>query len=307
VNAHEVFVAHQDFIERALKVVCARQRLIGPDAEDFCSAFRLHLMEGDYAIFTKFQGRSSIQTYLVSVVTHFFQDWRNARWGKWRPSAEARRLGPIAVEFETLCARDQIGFEAACELLCARYQGSLSRADIEAIAGKVPARQKRAFVSDGDIVNLPSTVAAADAPLLAQESAVQAQRATAGMRAAIGALPVQDQLIVRMLVQDNLSVATISRTLNLPQKPLYRRIHQVLAVLRAHLEQLGFSAVDASELLRHGAFEAAAQAGNGKMFDPVRLSSRNAGTQDQQNVNKTPNILNAQDTGSARKTKRLAR
>jgi len=275
VAAHEVFASNQGFIERALRIVCGRQHLNGPDAEDFCSTFRLHLMEGDYAILRKFEGRSSVQTYLVSVVTHFFQDWRNARWGKWRPSAEARRLGPIATELETLCVRDQVGFEAACELLSARHPGTLSRADLEGLAARLPARQARAFVSDREIVNLPSATTAPDAGLLAQEAASAARLAAAGMRKALAALPAQDQLIVRMLVEDGLSVASIARTLKLDQKPLYRRIHQVLAALRASLESQGISSADAADLLRHGAFDAAADPASAKIPDPVRLFSRN--------------------------------
>jgi len=302
VNAHEVFVAHQDFIERALKMVCARQRLSAPDAEDFCSAFRVRLMEDDCAVIGKFQGRSSMQTYLVSVVTHFFQDWRNARWGKWRPSAEARRLGPVAIELEVLCLRDEVGFESACETLCSRHHGSLSRADVETIAARLPARQKRAFVSDGEIVNLPSSVAAPDAALFEQEAAGRARRVAAAMSEAIGALPVQDKLIVRLLAEDGLSVASISRTMKLRQKPLYRRIHQLLDALRARLEQQGFSAADVADVLRHGGFEATGDSGDGKMFEPVRLFSRNPGTQDEQNVQTQQNTQDARN-----KTKRLVR
>jgi len=303
VNAHEVFAAHRDFIERALKVVCARQHLPAPDAEDFCSAFRVRLMEDDCAVFTKFQGRSSVQTYLVSVVMHFFQDWRNARWGKWRPSAEARRLGPIAIQFETLCVRDEVGFESACEMLCARHQGSLTRADVETIAARLPPRQKRAFVSDGEIVNLPSALTSPDAAFLAQEAGVEARRATAAMGAALDELAVQDRLIVRMLVEDGLSVATISRTLKLRQKPLYRRIHQVLASLRTRLEHQGFSASHVADLLRNGGFEESGSGGDGKISEPVRLFSRSPGTQEMQDVQNTKKSQEAQND---RNTKRLA-
>ena len=306
-NAREVFVAHQDFIERALKVVCARQRLSAPDAEDFCSAFRVRLMEDDCAVFRKFQGRSSVQTYLVSVVMHFFQDWRNARWGKWRPSAEARRLGPVAVELETLCVRDEVGFENACEMLCARHQGHLSRADLEAIAARLPPRQKRAFVSEGEIVNLPSALTSPDAQFIAQEAGAEARRATVAMCAALGELAVQDRLIVRMLVEDGLSVATISRTLKLRQKPLYRRIHQVLALLRAQLERQGFSAQHVADLLRHGGFEASGDSGEGKIPDPVRLFSCNPGTQDVQDVQNVQNTQTTPEAENARNTKRLVR
>ena len=41
------------------------------------------------------------------------QDWRNARWGKWRPSAEARRQGALATHLERLMRRDGLTFEEA--------------------------------------------------------------------------------------------------------------------------------------------------------------------------------------------------
>ena len=273
-----MFVANQEIIERALKIVCARQHLTGPDAEDFCSTFRLRLLETDYAILRKFEGRSSIQTYLVSVITHFFQDWRNARWGKWRPSAEARRLGNVAVELETLCVRDQVGFETACELLLARHGPALTRADLEALGARLPHRLTRAFVSDQEISSLASPVATPDAALLSNEAAEAARRATVAMRGALGELHAQDVLIVRMLVENDLPVATIARTLKLDQKPLYRRVHQVLATLRARLEDQGISAGDVADLLKHRGFEGVDDPDSTEIPDTVRLFSRDGRT-----------------------------
>jgi hypothetical protein len=188
-------------------------------------------------------------------------------------------------------------------MLCARHRGSLIRADVEAIAGRLPPRQKRAFVTDGEIVNLPSALTSPDAVFLAQEAGVEARRATAAMGAALAELAVQDRLIVRMLVEDGLSVATISRTLKLRQKPLYRRIHQVLASLRTRLEHQGFSAAHVADLLRHGGFEASGDSGDGKTYEPVRLFSRNPDTQEVHDVQNK----NAQEASNTRNTKRLAR
>ena len=275
--AHEVYLANQDFIERALKFVCGRQHLSGPDAEDFCSTFRLRLIEGDCDIIRKFQGRCSIQTYLVSVITHFFQDWRNARWGKWRPSAEARRLGEIAIELETLCVRDQIGFEAACELLCVEHP-SLSRTELERIAARLPSRHTRAFVPESRITDVPSMTPAPDAALLSGEAADAAQRATDAMRAAVASLTPQEQLIVRMLVEEDLSVAAIARSLSLDQKPLYRRIQHMFTALRAQLESQGFEASVVADVIRHRGFDAAADALAAEIQDEVRLFSRKTGS-----------------------------
>ena len=271
-SAHEVFVANQAFIERALRHVCARQHLSAPDAEDFCSAFRLRLLENDCEVIRKFEGRSALQTYLVSVVTHFYQDWRNARWGKWRPSAEARRIGPLAVELETLWVRDQIGFDTACEQICARHPGAVTHADLHAIAVRLPHRQLRSFVDDSEVVDMP----AADSPdtlLLAREAGEMARRLTAGLRDALGELHVQDRLIVRMLVEDGLPVTVIARTLNLKPKPMYRRIQLMFETLRTRLESLGFPAAAVTDLLRHPGFDESGPDG-AEIAGEVRLFSR---------------------------------
>ena len=140
--AHDLYLSHRDVIERALASVCRRHHLAVPDAEDFSSSFHVHLMEDDCAILKKFQGRSSIQTYLVTVISHFFQDWRNARWGKWRPSAEAKRLGPVAVQLETLLVWDRVSFDAACELLKTQDAATASRAELEAMRLSVPLNRR---------------------------------------------------------------------------------------------------------------------------------------------------------------------
>ena len=71
VSAQDPYLAHQDLIERALTFVCNRHRLRREDAEDFSSAFRLHLMEDDYRIIRLFRGASSMQTYLGTEVTGY--------------------------------------------------------------------------------------------------------------------------------------------------------------------------------------------------------------------------------------------
>ena len=85
----EVYLANRELIDDAITAVCRRRRLPPDEADDFGSEARLHLIKDDYAVLRAFQERSSLRTYLFAVLSHLFLDWRNARWGKWRPSAEA--------------------------------------------------------------------------------------------------------------------------------------------------------------------------------------------------------------------------
>ena len=42
----------------------------------------------------------------MAVIQRLFLDARIAKWGKWRPSVSARRLGGVAVLLERLLTRD---------------------------------------------------------------------------------------------------------------------------------------------------------------------------------------------------------
>src|ERR1019366_2147799 len=100
-----------------ISFVSARHHLPGVEADDFASHVKLRLIEDDYAILRKFQRRSSLRTYLTVVIQRMFLDYRISAWGKWRPSAEAKRAGAVAVQLEQLMGRDGYRFGEACELL----------------------------------------------------------------------------------------------------------------------------------------------------------------------------------------------
>src|SRR5215211_7323506 len=101
-----VFVRHLDWIQRTSAAVCRRHGLQRADAQDFTSWVTLRLVENDYAILRRFRGESALTTYLVVVVATLYREYRVKRWGRWRPSAAARRAGPVAVRLETLVHRE---------------------------------------------------------------------------------------------------------------------------------------------------------------------------------------------------------
>ena len=78
---------------------------------------RLRFIENDYAAIRKFRGESSLGTYLTVVVAMLVRDYRVQRWGRWRPSAAARRLGDVAVRLETLVRRNGQAVHEAAETL----------------------------------------------------------------------------------------------------------------------------------------------------------------------------------------------
>lgn len=250
---HDLYVANTDAIERTIASVCRRHQLFGADAEDFAGIVRLHLIEDNYAVLRRFEGRSSLTSFLIVVITRQFQDWRNARWGKWRPSAEAKRLGETAVRLETLTVRDGLSLDEAHEVLRTHYQVFESRASLEAMATRFPVRHKRMFVDDSAVEMMAAPAADAEMLALTTEGATAARHASTALTDALRALPPQDHLILRMRFKDNCQIADIAKALHLEAKPLYRRIEKLLATLRATLEQAGLTAdVVATALDGHG-------------------------------------------------------
>src|SRR5262249_3140353 len=106
VQGEALFLASLPVIDDITGQVCRRHRLNGAEADDFRSEVRLHFIERDYEVLRKFEGRSSLPTYVNVVIQRLLLDFRNRQWGKWRPSADAKRLGPNAILLERLVVRD---------------------------------------------------------------------------------------------------------------------------------------------------------------------------------------------------------
>lgn len=253
-SSPEIYLAHRELIEDAIAAVCRRRRLAPEEAEEFASDARLHLIKDDYAVLRAFQGRSSFRTFAIAVLSHLFLDWRNARWGKWRPSAEAKRLGPVAVTLETLTARDRLSFEEACETLRTNHGVTATRAELETIAVRFPARVRRSFTQDDALEERAAESGQADAEVMRASAAATAAHARAVLSEAVSELEAQDRLILEMRYTDGHRVQDIARLLDLEPKPLYRRIERVLSGLRDDLERRGVTAAEAIDAIERQGF-----------------------------------------------------
>ena len=81
VNAKELFESSLGLVEQVIAFICRRHRLYDARAEDFASYARLALIDSDYAILRKFQGRSSLGTYLTTVIHRLYLDYLNREHG----------------------------------------------------------------------------------------------------------------------------------------------------------------------------------------------------------------------------------
>jgi RNA polymerase sigma factor (sigma-70 family) len=241
-DPERAFLEHLHTMERVCACIARRHALSASDAEEFTSWVRLKIIDSDYAVYRKFAGRSSISTYLSVVLGHLFLDYRNSLWGRWRPSAQATRLGTTGIRLEELLNRDGYALREAMEVL--RSAGvDLSDVEFARMARSLPRREPSDEVPLEALEGSPQE--AVRAPMEARDS----DDALAVVRAAIAALADEDQVIVRMRFWDGVSIADIARALHTEQKPLYRRIESIEHKLRNALHASGIDREHARELL----------------------------------------------------------
>ncbi|MCG8459533.1 MAG: hypothetical protein MI919_24910, partial [Holophagales bacterium] len=119
-----------------------RHRLSVEDAEEVRSITYVRLIDNDYAIIRRFQGRSRFRTYLATVILRILLDYRNKKWGKWRPSNTARELGTVAVQLERLLYHDDFTFRESAQIL--RNRGIEASDDhLGGMAHQIPQRARR--------------------------------------------------------------------------------------------------------------------------------------------------------------------
>jgi DNA-directed RNA polymerase specialized sigma24 family protein len=116
-QAEALYRDNLEEIDRIIRFVCRRLQFFGQAAEDFTSSVHLKLLQDDYHVFRKFRGDSQLGTYLVLVITNQGRDFRIQKWGKWRPSAAAKRFGPLAVMLETLLYGERFPYSEAVQQL----------------------------------------------------------------------------------------------------------------------------------------------------------------------------------------------
>lgn len=255
IDAEEVFLTNLCLIDKAIGYVCHRNRVVRDEEEEFGSYVKFKLIESNYAIIRKFEGRSAFATYMTTVIQRMFFQYRVQMWGKWRPSAQARRLGDKGITLERLLTRDGYTYSEAVAVLTTGQPPVFTVDEIEAMYVRLPIRQARpVLVAAMEIKDGGPSVEPA---LFSGERAVTARHTAATIDAAIATMEAEDQVILRMRFWNARTIPEIARALKLDDKKLYKRINKLLAQLKLTLEGAGVNAEAACELLKHSDHELA--------------------------------------------------
>ncbi len=238
-----VFLEHLPLIERLAASACRRAGLPPVEAEDFASRVKVKLIDDDYGVLRKHRGDSRMSTFLTTVVHNQFKDFCNHKWGKFRHSAAAKRLGAEAKALERLLVIDRFDLESAIEILKTNHRLETTRRRLREIAGELPHRSSRHFAGEEALAQQASQAPEADAErrVTDGERAAAAARVEEVLNVALETLSAQDLLVLKMLYRDGCTVAAVATALHLEQRPLYSRREKCMARLRAVFEARGLT------------------------------------------------------------------
>ena len=266
---------HLDIVDQIVRTIGRRRHLSSTERDDFASFVHLRLVEDDYAILRKFQNRSTLWTYLATVIEHLALDFYAQKWGRWRPSAVANRLGPVAVLLERLVTRDSHTIEEAMEIVRTNHGVASGDAELRTMWDQLPVRVRTTEVGEeaaaaiGGGENSESIVEDADR----LRGIARLQHALA---AAFDQLAVQDRVLIALRFDQDLSVVEIAKLTGSSVPTLHRRLDKSVKQLRLALSQAGFDPRGVANLIGHPSIGLSPllRAEVERFLGPVRLSKR---------------------------------
>ena len=237
-------------VDRMVVFLARRHGIRGADVDDLSQCVKLRLVEDDYAILRKFRGESDIKTFLRAVVARMVQDYRIKRYGRWRPSAAALRLGRVALLLESLIYRRGCSLAEAREILRAAGETTVNERELAKILARLPRRLVAQPIEANEIpLSEQDTSLGADDLVEHAGNLATRQRIESALRRALDGLDPDARCMIVLHYWQNMSVANIARALNVPQKPLYRVLERAEKAVHRALLESGISATDTHDML----------------------------------------------------------
>lgn len=244
----DLLITHLPVVDRLVHYICFRRRLSDSETEEFAAHVRLKLVENDFDILRKFKGHSSITVYLRTVIERMLLDHRTAEWGRWRPSAEAVRRGPIAVLLDRLLTRDRLTFDEAVHVMQTNHGVQISRHDLYALSVSLPRRARLRLVH-ADASAVEATYGQPDAGLERAEAAALAARLKPALSKAVKRLTPAERRLLEMRFREGRQVSEIAQAMGVEARPLYRQFERIVARLRRGMESFRLPASPSSSEL----------------------------------------------------------
>ncbi|MBL8136762.1 MAG: sigma-70 family RNA polymerase sigma factor [Acidobacteria bacterium] len=245
----DLLAQRHDVVVDAVRFVAARHHLTRDTADELRGRVMLHLTTNDYAALRAWRRECSLHTYLVTVITRVFLDYRNQEWGKAKPPALAKRLGEVALGLWRLTHRKRLTFDEAVQTLHAEHGVTESRDQLWDIYSRLPAASGRYFVDVSELAQAEQPGADADAFVRASERETLAARVERALSEALAGLDAEDRLVLKLFFSNGMTRAQIARVLRLDQQRLYPRFLHIMSRLHDALRAQGVTAEDVREII----------------------------------------------------------
>ena len=176
------------------------------------------------------------------MVWRLLLDWRIAAYGKWRPSAAARRLGAEAVRLDRLLNRDGMTVDEAVQV-ASRAPDALPDHVLRLMADRLPRRRRQIRVAD-DVLQLVAREF--PDPVEARERAMRARQTRMALGQAFNQLKPEERQLMSLRYRQSLTVREIASLLNVDAKRLYRTFDRLVGKLRRDMGASGVTHLTAS-------------------------------------------------------------
>lgn len=266
---------HLDLINQIVRTVGRRRHLSAAEREDFAGFVHLRLVEDNYAILRKFQNRSTLWTYLAAVIERMSLDFCSERWGRWRPSAMAERLGPVAVVLERLVSRDAHTIEEALEMIITDHDVHMTHAELRRMWEQLPVRIRNTEVGEEAAQELSSQETSEDA-INDADRRRNIDRLQQSLATAFAQIADQDRVLIALRFDQDLSMVEIAQLTGVSVPTLHRRLEKSVKQLRLALSHAGFDPREVVTLIGHPsiALSPLLRAEVERFLGSVRLSNR---------------------------------
>lgn len=226
-------------IEDVILFHSCRGRLTFLEREEFRSFAIEKLLENDCARLRKFEGRSSLRSFVSVVVANLLVDYWESLGKRRRPSSTAKSFAPEGVWLERYLGSGY-GISETVELVKANHGSLLSEDELFHIVLRLPPRRMQpARVAESLADDLGSDAESPERLFEARDEDASRARIEDELERALSTLSPEERVYVQMRFEDGSKINEIAKSFHLPERPFYRRFQRTLRRLRRELEASG--------------------------------------------------------------------
>ena len=243
-----VLTNNVDLIDHIVTSIARRRRLSAVDTDELRSATYLRLIDNDYALLRHFRGNSKLGTYLTVVIDRICIDFCAQRSGRRRPTAVARRLGPVAIALERMVFRDGFTFNEAAETLKACDVVSGTRTELYELLWRLWPGQLRRHQS----YSLCDTEGWGNAETFtSREGEEGLERIRSTLLQVVGSLSERNRTLLDLRFGRDLPISAIAALLHENNSVVRRQLQRLVTELKRQLRDADITASDVNQIVGH--------------------------------------------------------